>query len=96
MEMIVALTTFLSIIAPLLGFDIDLIELESQLTSIVQAVFVVLLALGVCVDTSTSGVKDNSEEQIAEALKDKDILMEDVVVDEFQKQADAEAKEYFG
>lgn len=58
--LIPALALLAQAIASLFGFTIDLTELSGKLLAVVDAVFAVLVILGIVVDPTTKGIGDSS------------------------------------
>lgn len=58
--LIPALALLAQAVASLFGFTIDLTELSGKLLAVVDAVFAVLVILGIVVDPTTKGVGDSS------------------------------------
>lgn len=58
-SLIPALALLVQAVAALFGFTIDLTTLVGKLLAVVDAVFVVLVVLGIVVDPTTSGVGDS-------------------------------------
>lgn len=59
MALIPALALLVQAIASVFGFTIDLTTLVGKLTAVVDAVFAVLVILGIVVDPTTDGVRDS-------------------------------------
>ena len=56
-----AIILLIKSIAAVFGFDIDLSEIGGKLTSVVEAVFVVLVILGIVEDPTTAGITDSKQ-----------------------------------
>lgn len=59
LSLIPALALLAQAIASVFGFKIDLTELSGKLIAVVDALFAVLVILGVVVDPTTAGVSDS-------------------------------------
>lgn len=59
LALISALALLVQAIAAVFGFTIDLTTLVGKLTAVVDAVFSVLVILGIVVDPTTDGVRDS-------------------------------------
>lgn len=58
--MIPAILVLITQIAEMFGFKLDLNDLQEQLKSIVETVFLILTILGIVVDPTTKGIADSS------------------------------------
>lgn len=54
-----AVLTLIRAVAALFGFQIDTETINAQLTAIIEALFAVLVIMGVVVDPTTKGVSDS-------------------------------------
>lgn len=54
-----AVLTLIRAVAALFGFQIDTETINAQLTAIIEALFAVLVTMGVVVDPTTKGVSDS-------------------------------------
>jgi phi LC3 family holin len=54
-----AVLTLIRAVAALFGFQIDTEAINAQLTAIIEALFAVLVIMGVVVDPTTKGVSDS-------------------------------------
>lgn len=54
-----AILTLIRAVAALFGFQIDTETINAQLTAIIEALFAVLVIMGVVVDPTTKGVSDS-------------------------------------
>lgn len=64
LALIPAVIVLIQVVGDIFGLDLSkLTGLSEQLIAVVNAVFVVLSILGVVVDPTTEGVKDNKEEK---------------------------------
>lgn len=54
-----AVLTLIRAVAALFGFQIDTETINAQLTAIIEALFAVLVVMGVVVDPTTKGVSDS-------------------------------------
>lgn len=54
-----AILTLIRAVAALIGFQIDTETINAQLTAIIEALFAVLVVMGVVVDPTTKGVSDS-------------------------------------
>ena len=54
-----ALLMLIKAVANVFGFDIDLIDIESNLLDVVEAVFMVLGIIGIVADPTTKGIGDS-------------------------------------
>ena len=54
-----AVLTLIRAVAALFGFQIDTEAINAQLTAIIEALFAVLVVMGVVVDPTTKGVSDS-------------------------------------
>lgn len=54
-----AVLTLVRAVAALFGFQIDTETINAQLTAIIEALFAVLVIMGVVVDPTTKGVSDS-------------------------------------
>lgn len=85
---IAAISAFMLIAQPvlaMLGVEIDATGVQDELVNIVNAVFGVLVALGVVVDPTTSGISDSQRALSYESPKND---LEDVYVDNRQDAED--------
>ncbi len=60
MALIPALFLFVQMVAAIFGFNFDLSELQGRVVAAVDALFAVLVILGVVVDPTTEGVGDSA------------------------------------
>lgn len=60
LAIIPAVLLLISAVAAVFGYTLDFSALEAKLAAVVEAVFSVLIILGVVVDPTTSGVKDST------------------------------------
>lgn len=56
-----AIILLIKSIAAVFGIDIDLAEIGGKLTSVVEAVFIVLVILGIVEDPTTAGITDSKQ-----------------------------------
>lgn len=62
--LIPAVIVLIQVVGNIFGLDLsNLTGLSQQLLDVVNAVFVVLSILGVVIDPTTSGIKDNKEDK---------------------------------
>lgn len=62
--LIPAVILLIQVVGNIFGLDLsDLTGLSDQLIAVVNAVFVVLSILGVVIDPTTQGIKDNKEDK---------------------------------
>lgn len=62
--LIPAVIVLIQVVGNIFGLDLsNLTGLSQQLLDVVNAVFVVLSILGVVIDPTTNGIKDNKEEK---------------------------------
>lgn len=59
MALIPALFLFIQMVAAIFGFNFDLSELQGKILAAVDALFALLVVLGVVVDPTTEGVGDS-------------------------------------
>lgn len=59
LEIVPAVLLLVQMVAALLGFELDLGELGSKLVAVINAVFAVLVILGVVRDPTTPGMSDS-------------------------------------
>ena len=59
LAIIPAILLLIQVVAALFGFELDLNDLGTKLLSVVNALFSVLVILGVVVDPTTSGLSDS-------------------------------------
>lgn len=60
LSLIPAVILLVQVVADLFGFKLELGDLSSKLVEVVNAVFAVLVVLGIVVDPTTEGVSDSS------------------------------------
>lgn len=60
MALIPALFLFVQMVAAIFGFNFDLSELQGRVVAAVDALFAVLVILGVVVDPTTEGLGDSA------------------------------------
>lgn len=70
LSFIPALLLVMQTVAALFGFTLDLTGIQAQLLDIVNAVFALLVVLGVVVDPTTSGATDSSQAMTYETPKE--------------------------
>lgn len=61
MALVPALLMLAKTVANLLGYTIELIEVESNLLAVIESVFMVLGIVGVVADPTTSGIGDSEQ-----------------------------------
>ena len=59
LAIIPAVLVLIRAVAAVFGFELDFTELGDKLAAVVEAVFAVLVILGIVVDPTTEGVKDS-------------------------------------
>ena len=59
MAIIPAVLWLIQVVAAVFGYEIDFGDLGNRLKAVVDAVFVVLILLGINVDPTTAGLKDS-------------------------------------
>lgn len=73
MAIIPAVLMLVQAILQIVGIDFDYSEISMRLTGVVEAVFVVLMILGVVTDPTTKGLNDSIQAlQYAEPKNDRD------------------------
>lgn len=61
LSIIPAVLLLIQVVADVFGFKIDLGDLGSKLLEVVNAVFAVLVILGIVVDPTTKGISDSTQ-----------------------------------
>ncbi len=61
LAIIPAILLIVQIVARIFGFELDLSEIQQNLLDLVNAVFMVLVILGIVVDPTTSGLSDSNQ-----------------------------------
>lgn len=69
LALIPAVLLLVQVVAAVFGFTLDSGELENQLLAVANAVFGVLVVLGVVTDPTTAGVSDSAQALTYEAPK---------------------------
>ncbi len=63
MAFIPAVFLLIQMVAAIFGFDFDLSELQGKILAAIDALFAVLVILGVVVDPTTNGIGDSTQAQ---------------------------------
>ncbi len=71
LSIIPAVLLLIQVVADVFGFKIDLGDLGSKLLEVVNAVFAVLVILGIVVDPTTKGISDSDQALEYETPKEK-------------------------
>lgn len=71
LSIIPAVLLLIQVVADVFGFKIDLGNLGSKLLEVVNAVFAVLVILGIVVDPTTKGISDSDQALEYETPKEK-------------------------
>lgn len=66
-----ALALLIQLVASLFGFTIDLTEVSGKLLAIVDAVFGILVIIGIVQDPTTQGIRDSENAMTYEKPKEK-------------------------
>ena len=66
-----AFALLIQLIAALFGFTIDLTEVSGKLLAIVDAVFAILVIMGIIQDPTTKGIRDSETAMTYEKPKEK-------------------------
>lgn len=68
-----AILMLVKTVANVFGYDLELVDIESNLLSVVEAIFLVLGIVGVIADPTTSGINDSEQAMTYEKPKNKEI-----------------------
>ena len=72
-SLIPAVVLLVQVVADLFGYELELGELSSKLIEVVNAVFAVLVILGIVIDPTTEGVEDSARAMTYNEPKGKDV-----------------------
>lgn len=61
LALIPAILVLIQVVAAVFGYNLDLSDLGNKLLEVVNAVFVLLVILGIVVDPTTKGVRDSDQ-----------------------------------
>ena len=68
-----AILMLVKTVANVFGYDLELVDIESNLLSVVEAIFLVLGIVGVIADPTTSGINDSEQALTYDKPKSKEI-----------------------
>ena len=68
-----AILMLIKTVANVFGFNLDMVDIEGNLLSVVEAIFLVLGIVGVITDPTTSGISDSEQALTYESPKTKEI-----------------------
>lgn len=71
LSLIPAVVLLVQLIADLFGYKLELSDLTSKLVEIVNAVFAVLVILGIVIDPTTEGIEDSNRAMTYNAPKER-------------------------
>lgn len=71
LALIPAILLLIQVIAAVFGYTLDLGDLGNKLIAVVNALFAVLVILGIVVDPTTKGVSDSAQALTYDVPKDK-------------------------